>query len=201
MARRARDLTPTQAGAPAGVPLSTPPFGFGGAARYLDALEEDVMPQVEARYGGDRADRTLLGFSFGGLFALYTLFHRPQAFRRYLIVSPSIWWDDRIALDHEHAWAACHDDLPARVFLSVGCEEQSAGAGWKNEGFPDDALVALAQVENVRELCDRLRSRAYPGLHLECAFLAGEHHLTGTAAGITRGLVSLFARNEGDHRR
>lgn len=196
IARRARDLTPTDGGAPANVRLPVPPFGFGGAARFLDALEQEVMPEVEARYDVDSVDRTLLGFSFGGLFALYTLFHRPQTFGRYLVVSSSIWWDDRVVLRYEEAWAADHEDLPARVFLSVGREEQSPGGGWKNEGFPDEALAALRQVENVRELCNRLRSRRYAGLRLDCAFLEGEHHLTGTAAAVTRGLVALYSAHE-----
>lgn len=67
MARRARDLTPTEGGAPEG--LSLPPFrlGLGGAARFLDALVSEAMPQVEARHSSDPADRTLVGHSFGGL--------------------------------------------------------------------------------------------------------------------------------------
>jgi predicted alpha/beta superfamily hydrolase len=193
MARRARDLTPTDGRVPEG--LSLPPFlfGLGGAARFLDALVSEVMPQVEARHPADPADRTLVGHSFGGLFALFTLFRQPAAFGRYLVISPALWWDDRVVLRHEQAWAENHDNLPARVFVAVGRSEQAAGGGWKNEGLPDEAITAVRQVDNCRELCTRLDARQYPSLSLDCVVLDGEYHLTVGAAAITRGLISLFS--------
>ena len=191
MARRARDLTPTEGGAPEGLSLPPFPLGLGGAERFLDALVSEVMPQVEARHPADPSNRTLVGHSFGGLFAAFTLFRQPAAFRRYLVISPSLWWDDRVILRHEQAWAENHDDLPARVFVAVGRSEQAAGGGWKNEGFPDEAIAALRQVDNCRELCNRLDARKYPALGLDTVVLDGEYHLTIAAAAITRGLISL----------
>jgi predicted alpha/beta superfamily hydrolase len=193
VARRARDLTPTVGRAPEGLSLPPFPLGLGGAARFLDALAGEVMPQVEARHPADPADRTLVGHSFGGLFALFTLFGRPAAFRRYLVVSPSIWWDDRVILVHEQGWADEHADLPARVFVAVGRDEQAPGGGWKNESFPDEAIASVRQVDNFRELCTRLEARRYPGLNVESVVLDGEYHLTVGAAAITRGLISLFS--------
>ena len=193
MARRARDLTPTEGGAPEGLSLPPFPLGLGGAARFLDALVGEVMPQVEATYPADQSDRTLIGHSFGGLFAVFTIFRQPAAFRRYLVISPSLWWDDRVILRHEKAWGETHDNLPARVFVAVGRGEQAAGGGWKNEGFPDEAIAALRQVDNCQEFCDRLDARHYPGLKLDCIVLEGEYHLTIAAAAITRGLISLVS--------
>ena len=197
MARRTRDLTPTDGRAPEGLSLPPFPLGLGGAARFLDALVSEVMPQVEARHFADPADRTLVGHSFGGLFGLVTLFRQPATFRRYLILSPSLWWDDRVILRHEQAWADNHDNLPARLFIAVGGREQATGGGWKNEGFPDEAIAAVRQVDNCRELCTRLDARRYPGLSLECVVLDGEYHLTVAAAAITRGLISLFSAGNG----
>ena len=193
MARRARDLTPTEGGAPEGLSLPPFPLGLGGAARFLDALVSEVMPQVEARHPADPADRTLVGHSLGGLFALSTLFDRPSAFARYLLISPSIWWHDRVILSHEQAWADDHADLPARVFVAVGGDEQAPGGGWKNENFPDEAIAAARQVDNCHELCTRLQARNYPSLTINSVILDGEHHLTVAAAAITRGLISLFS--------
>lgn len=199
MARRARDLTPTDGHAPEGLSLPPFPLGLGGAARFLDALVSEVMPQVEAPHLADPTDRTLVGHSFGGLFGLVTLFGQPAAFRRYLIISPSLWWDNQVILRHEQAWAESHDNLPARLFIAVGGREQAAGGGWKNEGFPDEAIAAVRQVDNCRELSTRLDARQYPGLSLECVVLDGEYHLTVAAAAITRGLISLFSGNVAVH--
>ena len=37
----------------------------------------------------------LSGDSFGGLFALHTLIHRPEVFSGIIAISPSLWWDDQ----------------------------------------------------------------------------------------------------------
>jgi len=87
--------------------------------------------------------------------------------------------------------ADAHDDLPARLFLGVGSNEQVGGGGWKNEGFPDEAIAAIRAVDNCQELYARLAARRYPGLDLEFVVFEGEYHLTIGAAAITRGLLSL----------
>ena len=192
MARRARDLTPTSGPPPDGLSLPPLPLGAGGATEFLEAILSEVAPRVEAEFGADPEDRTLVGHSFGGLFGLFTLFRRPLSFRRYLVISPSLWWDDGIVLRDEQAWADEHADLPARLFLAVGGNEQTPGADWRNEGFPDEAIAAARQVDNCRELWRRLEDRRYPSLALDGAVMDGEYHLTIQAAAITRGLVSLF---------
>ena len=194
-ALRARDLTPTDGSATTAFPL--PPLRYGGAAAFLEARADEAVPQVESRYQTDPTHRGLVGFSFGGLFALYTLFHCPELFFGYVIGSPSLWWDDGIASRWEEAWARDHADLVARIFLSAGANEQTVGDTWKNEGFPLEILQRVAEVDRVRSFADRLRGRGYPSLQLEAAVFEGEYHLTAPPAMFTRGLLTDF-ENEKD---
>jgi predicted alpha/beta superfamily hydrolase len=190
MARRSRDLTPTVGGTNA--PVDLPPLVFGGGERFLSALTDEIIPAVEARHEVDKERRALAGFSFSGLFGLCCLLHRPQTFSGYLLGSPSLWWDDGVAFIWEEAWARDHDDLRARVFLSVGADEQLAGSSWKNEGFPLEVLQRLKQVDNLTEMVERLQSRRYPSLTLTSAVFDGEFHLTAPAAALARGLLAVF---------
>ena len=137
-------------------------------------------------------DRTLIGWSLGGLFALYTLFHRPKTFRRYLAVSPSLWWDERLPLGWELAHAKSHEDLRARLFLAVGSEEERPGGGWLSENFSDEIIAGFRQVSNFRALVRQLKSRRYPGLQFESVIFPGEYHMTVYPAAVARGLVDLF---------
>jgi predicted alpha/beta superfamily hydrolase len=189
-ALRSRDLTPTNGEGTTA--FSLPPLPFGGAASFLTSLVDEVVPQVESRHETDSTRRALAGFSFGGLFALYALFHRPGLFAGYVIGSPSLWWDDGIADQWEETWAREHDDLVARVFLSVGANEQTAGDSWKNEGFPLETLERIAEVDAVSRFTDRLRGRGYPSLHVDHAIFADEYHLTAPPAMFARGLLSVF---------
>jgi uncharacterized protein len=195
MTRRARDLTPTSAAPPPVVPL--PPLSFGGASEFLAALQQDVCPTVESRIQADHSSRVLVGHSFGGLFGLYSLFHRPETFDGYIVISPSLWWDDRVVLRYEQTWSDTHLSLPARLFLAVGEGEQTEGAGWRNEGFSDEAIRHLRQVGNFRELQATFDRRQYQRLHFNAAIIPGEYHLTVFPSAFGRGLRWIIDQMSG----
>ncbi len=71
----------------------------GGAPLFLDFIRNELFPFVESNYRIDTNMRILSGHSFGGLFGLYTLFHDPDMFSKYLIGSPSVAYEDEITLD------------------------------------------------------------------------------------------------------
>ncbi|HZP19968.1 MAG TPA: alpha/beta hydrolase-fold protein [Bauldia sp.] len=188
LARRIRDLTPT----PVTGREWRPPLGAGNAGRLLDAIAGEIIPFVEGEFGAG-GDRTLIGWSLGGLFALDSLFHRPGLFGRYLIVSPSLWWEERLPFRWEREWADGHDDLDARVFMAVGAEEEAPGGGWLSEDFADEVIAWFRQVTNFRAFTRRLKARRYPGLRLDTAVFPDEYHMTVYPAAVARGLVRLFA--------
>ena len=155
----------------------------GGAAAFLRFLREEVRPFVESRYRVAQGGSGLFGDSLGGLFALYALFHAPNSFDRYIVGSPSIWWDEKITVHFEEEYAAGHTDLPAEVFMSVGLLEE-------DPEVPESATAAM--VTNVREMAERLNSRGYPGLRLTTHFFEGETHLSVLPLNLSWGLRTLY---------
>jgi predicted alpha/beta superfamily hydrolase len=190
MALRIRDFTPT----PVTGQQWNPPLGAGQGPQLLAALRDEIVPFVEKSFPV-AADRTIIGWSLGGLFGLYALFHQPSLFSRYLLVSPSLWWHERLPLTWERDWAAAHQDLPAHVFMAVGAREEAPGGGWLSEDFPDDLIAWFAQVTNFRTLARRLKSRSYPSLKLDTVIFEDEYHMTVYPASVARGLVSVFGAN------
>lgn len=74
----------------------------GKAEQFLKFLNEELKPHIKKNtYRIKENDSTLVGDSYGGLFALYTLFDKPESFQRYIIGSPTVYWDNRIILDYE----------------------------------------------------------------------------------------------------
>jgi predicted alpha/beta superfamily hydrolase len=189
-ARRIRDLTPT----PNTGSEWKPPLGAGQGLRLIETIATEVVPLVEGTYAAAGTDRTVIGWSLGGLFALTALFHRPDLFQRYLVVSPSLWWDRRSVFADEAAWAASHADLSARLFMAIGSEEEKPGGGWLSEGFSDEIIAWFRQVANFRAFSRRLKARRYPGLRLDTVVFPDEYHMTVYPAAIARGLVKLFER-------
>lgn len=66
----------------------------GGADPFIAFLVEELRPALAARYPIDPDHQSLMGHSLGGFFTLYALMKRPGAFRNYIAVSPSLWWDE-----------------------------------------------------------------------------------------------------------
>jgi predicted alpha/beta superfamily hydrolase len=108
----------------------------------------------------------VFGHSLGGLFVLYSLFRRPDAFASWLSLSPSIWWDDRVVLKGEAGFTRALQGLawPPRLFVGVGGLEQP-------EGSP------ARMVDNAVELSARLGALAGPpGWRFASRVFEGETH-------------------------
>lgn len=164
---RRQDLTPT---AVADKPRS------GGADRFLTCLRDEIAPFIDSHYRTEPGDRTVVGISHGGLFGLFALFQQPQVFNRYIVSSPSLWWDNRSFLACEETFARQHRELSARVYLSVGDQE------------PPVKMVAA-----VRDFDAIIRQRAYRGLQFTTEVLAGHTHYSSHPVSIAKGLKTVFA--------
>lgn len=82
------DLTPWQA---EGVFKKAKPFG-GEAAAFLERLTHEIVPETERDLGIEDAERTLLGVSLSGLFAVWSAFN-TDAFTNIISLSGSLWYD------------------------------------------------------------------------------------------------------------
>ncbi|MFZ6050566.1 alpha/beta hydrolase [Halocola ammonii] len=91
----------------------------GGSKEFIEFMKKEVQPLVEKEYRTNQ-ERTLIGQSIAGLAAAEILFKQPDLFDNYLIVSPSMWWDNESLLDLEPAFSEI--DEPKKVFLTVGNE-------------------------------------------------------------------------------
>ena len=188
LALRTRDLTPTLDAAfverssegPMPLPKSIQP---GGAAVFLDFIEREVKPLIEANYRVKTTDATLVGDSLGGLFTLYALFNRTEEYQRYLVGSPSLWWDERTLFNDEAAYAGNAEDLDVDLFLSVGALEED----------PANAEDWAKMVSNTQAMARLLEDRSYPNLRMTTIVFDNETHLSVIPATFSRGLREVFA--------
>jgi uncharacterized protein len=162
-----------------------PPFGLppeiapGGANAFLSFLRNELKPFIASRYPTNQGDQTLVGVSLAGLFALETLMSGAQDFNRYIVISPSLWWNDRAILKAEAEYAGDKGSFAADVFLGVGELEEH-----------EDASARM--VSNLAELSFRLQSPSYSGLRVIHHVFAEESHLSVTPAAIARGLREIL---------
>ena len=153
----------------------------GGAKEFLEFIDHKVKPLINDKYHVNSSDQTYCGFSLGGLFGLFTLFTSPKSFNRYVIGSPSIWWDNKHILQIEEEYSKNNKELPAKIFMSAGDLEE--------DGDSD----AFRMVTNVKSLSKTLKKRNYEGLTIKTVILEDETHCSAVAATLNRGLRSGFS--------
>lgn len=59
-------------------------------------MESELTPYFKQHYRV--SESTFVGHSFGGLFGSYLLIKHPNLFNNYIIVSPSLWYDNHLLL-------------------------------------------------------------------------------------------------------
>jgi len=153
------------------------PTSANGAENFLSFLEEELIPLIDSNYRTVPGDRTINGYSVGGLFALYSLFTKPEIFSRYILGSPSLSWDEYSIFKYEENSPDKILDKKINIFISVGSEE------------PDEKYF-----NPIDNLVTQMQERKYSGVKLEAKVFDGSTHLAGPPESLTHGLLSVFGK-------
>ena len=89
----------------------------GGSQDFIRFLEKELKPFIFASYRTTDAS-TIIGQSLGGLLATEILLKNPALFTNYIIVSPSLWWDDEKLLTQHPAPYTSRKS----IYIAVGKE-------------------------------------------------------------------------------
>ena len=147
----------------------------GGAPLFLEFLGEELIPFIESNYRTDSQKRMLTGYSMGGLFGAFVLFHQPELFSKYFLGSPSLHFSNRISFEYENSYASQHSDLKAEILFTAGALEERTS-------------------ENVLEMEKLLSSRNYENLQMDVAIFEGENHASCYPGAISRALTVLLGK-------
>jgi len=153
------------------------PTKTGDAENFLNFLGGQLIPYIDSKYRSIPDDRIINGYSIGGLFAMYTLFTKPETFNRYIIGSPYLVWDNYSIFNYEENSPDKISEMKISVFISVGSEESD-----EKYFDPIDKLVTQIQERN------------YSGFKLEAKVFDGSTHLMGPPESLTHGLISVFGK-------
>jgi predicted alpha/beta superfamily hydrolase len=171
---RTRDFTPTKS--------SEGGYGpefqqvSGGAERYVTFLRDELRPFIELNYRTKSRDWTYVGHSYGGLLGSYILLNHGQMFQRYLLVSPSLWYDNEIMLREANQKAGSLRNTYVTVFMAVGADENPR---------METTLKQFASI---------LRQGAEGGVTVDAKVFEDENHDTVFPGALARGLRVLFQR-------
>lgn len=159
---RTRDLTPTKNARGEG----------GGADKFLQFIETEVMPLVEKTYR-THPYRIFAGHSLGGLLAVYTFTARPDLFNAYIAASPVLQWDDNLVIKRAEEMFRQKKEFKKVLYLALGDEQDLI------KGF--DTFKDLLKKTNPK------------GLDYEIRNMPEENHGSVVLPAYYQGLRKIFA--------
>lgn len=188
---RARDLTPTN---------SATFERSGHADDFIQILSDELKPWLNKKFTPAASDMTYFGHSLGGLFGTYVMLTQTALFDRYILSSPSLWWDRELLFRIEQGRAATEDDLCSSAFFGIGSLETDEGRRAEANNLASDhpfkpPSTHLDMVDDMHRFMSQLASRNYPTLDIESAEVADEFHATVPGIVLSRALRHFW--NEG----
>ncbi|GAB3246107.1 alpha/beta hydrolase-fold protein [Larkinella harenae] len=151
----------------------------GQSDPFIRFIETELQPFIENTYR-TTASRTLIGQSLGGLLATQILFQKPALFTSYIIISPSLWWDNGSLLKQMPAILQANFPQKTAVYIGVG-----------KEGLTPGSTPHVMEVD-ANLLADKLKSAQHKNLTVHFDYLPQEDHATITHQAIFNAFRLLY---------
>lgn len=132
----------------------------GGADNFLLFIKNELIPLVETEYNSDTINRSFFGYSYGGLFGVYTIIKEPDLFQKYFLGSPTLSYNDFSLLDSLNSMTSKELFNIKSVYITVG--EKESGT----------TLKAFADLRNC------LKKKNIPSLEVTSRIIIDEDHMS-----------------------
>jgi predicted alpha/beta superfamily hydrolase len=137
----------------------------GQSAKFIAFIEKELQPYIDKTYRTNKT-RTIIGQSFGGLLATEILLKKPGLFDKYIIISPSIWWDNASLLEQSSPILEQGFRKTTDIYIGVG-----------KEGLVSGKTPRVMEVD-ANLLADRLKKTKSKSVKVYFDYLPKEDHAT-----------------------
>lgn len=93
----------------------------GHSDKFIAFIEKELQPFIDKKYK-TTSSKTIIGQSLGGLLETEILFKKPFLFNKYVIVSPSLWWDNGSLLNQDSEIFLEKFSQHTEIYIAVGKE-------------------------------------------------------------------------------
>jgi predicted alpha/beta superfamily hydrolase len=139
----------------------------GGAFRFLDFIEKELIPFIDKNYRTDPSERRLMGHSLGGLFTLFALSQNwidKNTFTEYVAASPSLHYHNRYLLGE---------------FEKLRTGVTKSKTLWITAGSEEDLKELPLLVDILKNTPVKIKSHVFPKMdHMETAVITFKEALS-----------------------
>jgi predicted alpha/beta superfamily hydrolase len=152
----------------------------GHSDRFIGFIEKELQPFIEKKYKGNTS-KTIIGQSLGGLLATEILLKHPTLFNKYIIVSPSLWWDNGSLLNQSSSILLDGFSQSTDVYIGVG-----------KEGITPTEAPRVMEVD-ANLLAEKIKRTKSKTVRVYFDYLPGEDHATIMHQAVFNALRMLYA--------
>ena len=137
----------------------------GHSDKFISFIEKELQPLIEKNYRTD-GNKMIIGQSFGGLLATEILFKKPALFDKYVIISPSLWWDNGSLLNQNPPLLRENFTNKTDIYIGVG-----------KEGLTPTKQPRVMEVD-ANLLAEKLKGAKNKSITVNFDYLPQEDHAT-----------------------
>ena len=152
----------------------------GHSNKFIAFIEKELQPFIEKNYKTNTS-KTIIGHSLGGLLATEILFTKPNLFNKYIILSPSLWWDNGSLLNRNPV--ILNDTFTQNIAIYIGVGKEG--------------LVDISETPHVMEvdadlLAEKLKKTKSKNVTIYFDYLPQEVHETVIHQAVFNALRILY---------
>jgi predicted alpha/beta superfamily hydrolase len=185
---RLRDLTTSTITTNYGMPFNQE---NGKAENFSKFIENELIPFIDNKYPVTNY-RTLIGHSYGGLFAIYSLLEHPHLFVNYLSIDPSLDWDGQKLLKEAAEVLATQKFEKKSLFVSLSGQLNMQDSKVTIDNVMQDTTEFTIFARSNIAFSNMVRQNTKNGLSFDWKFYSRDLHGTIPFPSIMDGLISLF---------
>lgn len=137
----------------------------GHSEEFIAFIEKELQPFIENKYKTNTS-KTIIGQSLGGLLATEILFKKPTLFNKYIIVSPSLWWNNGSLLNQNSQIFLDTFNQPTDIYIGVG-----------KEGLTPTVIPRVMEVD-ANILAEKIKGSKSKSINVYFDYLPQENHAT-----------------------
>ncbi|WP_167295531.1 MULTISPECIES: alpha/beta hydrolase [unclassified Pedobacter] len=137
----------------------------GHSDQFISFIEKELEPYIQSKYKTNTS-KTIIGQSLGGLLAAEILIKKPALFNQYIIISPSLWWNNGSLLNEQLNFTENGSNQTTKVYIAVG-----------KEGLTPTAIPRVMEVD-ANLLAEKIKDAKAKSVKVYFDYLPLENHAT-----------------------
>lgn len=153
----------------------------GHSEKFIAFIEKELQPFINRKYNTNTY-KTIIGQSLGGLLATEILLKKPALFNRYIIVSPSLWWDNGSLLKEQSEILSQSFVKQTDIYIGVG-----------KEGLTPTKIPRVMEVD-ANLLAEKINGIKSKYVKVSFDYLPAENHATIMHQAVLNAFRLLFLK-------